>query len=375
MDLIKTRHYLHQNPELSDAEFKTAEFIALRLEQLGVPKIYRNFAGTAVLAEINFNQPGKTVLFRAELDALPIEERNQNLSYRSKNKGVAHKCGHDGHMTILLGFAERLLKKNDFSGKVLLLFQPSEENGKGAKAVLESKILKDFKIDFVFALHNVPGFPLGSVVCKSGNFTPSVESLEIRLTGKTSHAGMPEQGINPARSIAGIIEFFHSLNQIDQDRQDYFLATPIHVKMGEKSYGTSAGEANIGYTFRAGNHSFFTEQKAKLKKMAISIIQKTPGLKAEFIWKESFAANENDSDAVEFIRHAARENKLEYIAKNHPFNWGEDFGLFTQNYKGAMFGLGAGENHPELHHPDYDFPDELIETGIKMFYTIFKQIA
>src|SRR5699024_1772809 len=102
-------------------------------------------------------------------------------------------------------------------------------------------------------------------------------------------------------------------------------------KMGEKAYGTSAGEANIGYTFRAANHSFFTEQKAKLKKMAISIIQKTPGLKAEFIWKESFVANKNDSEAVEFIRHAARENKLEYIAKNHPFNWGEDFGLFTQN--------------------------------------------
>ena len=157
MDLKQIRHHLHKYPEVSGEEKNTSIFIAEKLNELGVPKIHQNFAEHSILAEIDFNVPGKTLLFRAELDALPIEEIN-TFSHRSKFQNTSHKCGHDGHMTILFGLAEKLLEqKEEFSGKVLLLFQSSEETGKGAKNILKSNILNQFEIDFAFSLHNVPG--------------------------------------------------------------------------------------------------------------------------------------------------------------------------------------------------------------------------
>src|SRR5699024_9882230 len=202
MNPIETRHYLHQHPEVSVCEENTAAYIVETLQKIGLSSIHHDFFEAAILAEISADKPGNTVLIRCELDALPIQETNTNLSYKSNKAGVSHKCGHDGHMTILLGLAEKLKQTPPKTGKVLLLFQPSEENGRGAEGVLKSGILQNYAIDFMFALHNVPGFPLGSVVCRPGSFTPSVESLTVELIGKTSHAGMPEKGVNPALTIA-----------------------------------------------------------------------------------------------------------------------------------------------------------------------------
>src|SRR5699024_1152027 len=143
MDIKAIRHYLHQHPEVSGKESRTAKFIIKKLKELGIRNVHTDFSKTAVLAEIDGKQPGKTVLFRCELDALPIQEVNDELEYKSICDGVSHKCGHDGHMTIILGLAEALLKNTPDKGKVLLLFQPSEENGRGAKAILESGKLKE----------------------------------------------------------------------------------------------------------------------------------------------------------------------------------------------------------------------------------------
>ena len=372
MDLKAIRHYLHQHPEVSGKESRTAKFIIKKLKELGIRNVHTDFSKTAVLAEIDGKQPGKTVLFRCELDALPIQEVNDELEYKSICDGVSHKCGHDGHMTIILGLAEALLKNTPDKGKVLLLFQPSEENGRGAKAILESGKLKEFDIDFVFALHNVPGFPMGSVVCKTESFTPSVESIDVHLKGKTSHAGMPDKGVNPAVCISRLIRFYQSLHQPEVNRDDYFLATPIQLQMGEPAYGTSAGSGMLSYTFRSYDHGFFKKQKEKIEKQTRDIVKKTDGLSFEMIWKEAFEANQNEEGAVALIKKAAFANELKYIEKEIGFSWGEDFGRLTREYPGAMFGLGSGRNQPELHNPDFDFPDELLEKGISMWYTLAK---
>lgn len=374
MDLKKTRHHLHQYPEVSGQEQNTQAYIVKKLQAIGVEKIHKNFFETAVLAEIGPEKPEKTLLFRCELDALPIAETNHNLAYKSKNEGIAHKCGHDGHMTILLGVAEKLMQKNPSKGKVLLLFQPAEENGRGARGILASKKLEEFAIDFIFALHNVPRYPLGSIICKAGSFTPSVESLEVKLTGRTSHAGMPETGINPATAIAELIRYYHSLHQPDTEQEEYFLASPIQIIMGELAYGTTAGDGLISYTFRSYDHDFFIAQKENIAKRVAQIAHKTKGLHYQLAWKEGFEANINHEKAYTFIKEAATQNKLRYIEKPIGFSWGEDFGRFTQHYPGAMFGLGSGKNQPELHNPDYDFPDELTTKGIAMFYALAKII-
>lgn len=338
--------------------------------ELGIKKIHQNFAGNSVLGEIDFRRPGKTVLFRCELDALPIEEVN-TFQYKSVKKGVSHKCGHDGHMVIMLGLAKKLLEEK-LSGKVLLLFQSAEENGNGAKSILKSGKLDEFHIDFVFALHNIPGYPMGNVICKPGGFTPCVESIDIHLHGKTSHAGMPENGVNPAASIAKIIQYFEEIHNPNEDSKHYFLATPIQVKMGKAAYGISAGKAVLSYTFRTWGQAFLVQQKKEILRSLEKILAQTEGLGFSFKWTQAFDANINATEAFEIIENASAENNLKFIKKERPFGFGEDFGSFTQKYKGAMFGLGAGENTPELHNPDYDFPDELHEIGVGMFLGIAK---
>src|SRR5699024_962593 len=178
-------------------------------------------------AEIDTGHPGKTILFRSELDALPIQDVNEHLPYRSVVPGKSHKCGHDGHMTILIGLAEKLVRNPPPSGKILLLFQPGEEDGQGARGILNSGKLKEFAIDFIFALHNIPKYPFGQIICKPGSFTPSVESIDVELRGKTAHAGMPWAGVNPAETIGKLITYYQSLHQPETDEDSYFLSTPI----------------------------------------------------------------------------------------------------------------------------------------------------
>src|SRR5699024_8521757 len=154
-------------------------YVRNKLKDIGVKTIHHGFFEEAILAEIDTGKEGKTVLFRCELDALPIQETNENLAYKSVHEGVGHKCGHDGHMTMMLGFAEKLIQHPLEQGKILLLFQPSEENGQGAKGILDSELLEDFSIDYVFSLHNIPGYALGDIITKPDSFTPSVDSLEV----------------------------------------------------------------------------------------------------------------------------------------------------------------------------------------------------
>ena len=193
-ELIRIRKQLHAQPELSGKEEKTSQLIAEYLERVGIKKIYRHISHHSLIAEITGNNPGPVVLFRCELDALPIEELN-HIDYRSQVAGISHTCGHDGHMSIMLGFACELLKQPPDKGRILLLFQSAEETGQGAKALLDSGFLKNYDIDSAFALHIMPGYDQGAIICKEGNFTPAVESLNIELIGKTSHAAEPEKGI------------------------------------------------------------------------------------------------------------------------------------------------------------------------------------
>lgn len=363
------RHHLHQHPELSGRENKTARFIEEQLQPFAPTKIIRHVGGHGLLAEYFFSENGQTLLFRADMDAVAVQEPDE-LPYHSLTLGVAHKCGHDGHTTILLRFAQMLHDHPLQQGRVLLLFQPAEENGSGSKAVLDTKILDYYAIDHVFALHNIPGAPTSAVLCKEGSFTCAVVSVSIALTGKTSHAAEPQNGISPIPATLHIVEELQRWNNTNIQSDDYFLATIVEIHVGEEAYGVSAGNSVIRATLRAKTDRRLNEYTEKLKHLVIADCENTPGLQHEITWLEPFSANENDKQAVATIKSAALREGFNYVEVENPFSWGEDFGLFTQRYKGAMFGLGAGENCPPLHSPHYDFPDELIETGARVFYSV-----
>jgi amidohydrolase len=371
-EIIPLRKELHQHPEVSGDESKTAQRILYFLSNYQPNEIITNLGGHGILAIYKGKKEGKSILFRCELDALPIQETN-SFDHKSIYNGVSHKCGHDGHMAILCGLAKRITENPLQQGTVMLLFQPAEENGTGAKSVVTDSKFKKINIDYAFALHNLPGFPLHQIVVKEHAFTCAVNSMVIELHGKTSHAGEPENGINPALAISEIIVAFDKKNQTDISKDDYCLITPIYIMMGEKAYGVSAGYGEVHFTIRSDSNAWMQKTERALETMVLDIALKHH-LKSKIRWTDSFQANENDVDAVHYVKKSAIKLDLNIQENKTPFTFGEDFGFITQKFKGTMFGLGAGENLPSLHNPDYDFPDEIIETGIALFDHITKEI-
>lgn len=362
--LIQLRQRLHQYPETAGTEKRTARILFEFLQTLPGWELTQNVGGHGLIAIFHCPAPGKTILFRAELDGLPQRDVC-GKSWQSQHPGNAHACGHDGHMAILAGLAEAIRRNPPASGTIMLLFQPAEEIGTGASSCITHPLFKQYVPDFVFALHNIPGQPIGRVIVKEGGFSASVKSVMIRLHGKVSHAAEPELGINPAFYIAELLNFCKKQQQIDSARNDFFLITPTFIKAGEPAHGTAAGDGEIHLTFRAWTEALM-EKNIQLFLMQLSGLGGIHKVRTTVKFTDVFPATNNEWEAINLIKRSAQDNHMEIFEVEQPFRWGEDFGVFTRNYKGAMFGIGAGENCPVLHSTDYDFPDELIEGAVKL---------
>lgn len=363
------RKDFHKNyAERSEQEFKTAQKIRAYLKEYSSAEMV-TLAETGTMAIYKSKNEGKTILLRADIDALPIKETN-NFEHRSIDPEVSHKCGHDGHTTILLAVMHLLEQNPIDKGTILLLWQPAEENGMGAKAVTEDDYFQSLEIDQAYALHNLPGFPLHQILYKTGGFTANVRSLIIDLEGKTAHAAEPEHGHNPAYIIAQILNFIEAINNNKPEQDDFFLITPVYMHTGSKDYGIAAGTGSLHLTIRSWSPEVFEQETKKLKKFIEE--QCKQHTKVAYAWTQEFWTNQNDEKVVANIVKAAEHLDLDVKELNAPFKWGEDFGLFTQQVPGAMFGIGAGEDCPALHNPDYDFPDEITMTAAKLFHQILK---
>lgn len=370
INLPQFRQSLHQYPELSHKEQKTAETIIKTIKTYSNPdKLLTNIGGHGIIATYHAPTPGKHIMIRCELDAVAVDEHN-TFDYKSKVEGVSHKCGHDGHMTMVIG----LLHKVDSleSGTVSLLFQPAEENGEGAECMLEDALFEgDF--DYVFALHNMPGHPLGEIVVKEGVFSAASSGLIVKLIGKTTHAAEPQDGVSPALAMAQIVEMLHFLPD-EGDFEGFVLVTVIHALLGEIAFGIAPGYAEVRATLR----TFSNVDYAKLEDMArekAKMIADKYGLEIEISTTEAFSATTNTKYAVDTIRSVALEHNYSITELTEPKKWSEDFGRFTDKYEGAMFGLGSGIDQPQLHNQNYDFPDEILETGTTMFWGIIQKLT
>lgn len=372
MDLIDLRKRLHSKPELSKKEFRTAERLKNILKDFGVDHIHDDFKLPSFVAEISGKNDGPNTMFRCELDALPINEKN-DFDHKSVEEKISHKCGHDGHMAIMIGLAKKLIDNRPEKGNVYLLFQSAEETGHGAADVVKSKILSKLNIDHVFALHNVPGFKKGQIVLKSGMFTPHVESFTVKLIGKNSHAGEPDNAISPLPFIQEFSKLMNEMHLPDSKSKDYFVVSPVFISMGERSFGTTAGYGEIGYTIRTKSTGKF-EEKRKIIQRRIEEIANSKKLEFEVDWSDKFYSNFNDNELTDILKSASNNLNMDIFEKQEPFDWGEDFGLLTQVKRGVMFGLGAGKDSPPLHDNYYDFPDEIITNGVDVFFETVKLI-
>lgn len=371
--LTSLRRELHRFPELSNYERDTAKRIKNFISSYQPDKIIEEIGGHGIAFIFKGKNPGPAVLFRSELDALPIEEEN-TFEYRSEYTSISHKCGHDGHATILAGLAAQFSKHRPEKGRVILMYQPAEETGEGAYRVVNSPKFNGIKPDYVFALHNLPGYDMGEIVVRDEVFSSASTGMTIKLKGKTSHAAEPEKGINPAWAVSQILQEWLRLYQRKDIFTDFVLLTIINVNLGEIAFGTSAGYAEIRATLRSYRNDDMKTLMHKAEEIATGIA-KEQDLKIDISYTEEFLALVNDRKANRIIEKAAKDNGFKISRLEKPFRWSEDFSYFTNSYQGALFGLGSGKKQPQLHNPDFDFPDELIEKGIAMFYSIYKNIV
>ena len=371
-ELIQLRKYLHQNPELSGIEKQTTQYFVQLFEEHCPSAELTVLGDTGLLARFKGTSDAPKVMLRCELDALAIKEINE-FDYKSKVEGVSHKCGHDGHMTILFSTALKLEKEAP-KGDVFLIFQPAEETGEGAIQVVENELFREAaNPNYVFALHNLPGSELHSIHIKPEECTPSVVSATVYFNGKTSHAAEPQKGHNPAFFVSEVELYANAHSQTDPTRDDFKVITPIFIEIGSKDFGISAGSGSAGFTLRTLNNHMM----GGLKDDFISLLDHLSNkyhIPYRIEWSHSFFGIYNTPECAEMIVEVARELELPVKQMEAPFPWGEDFGYFTESFKGALFGLGAGESCPALHNPDYDFPDELITTGTEMFTGLIKKV-
>ncbi|MHA2937379.1 amidohydrolase [Vibrio sp. RC27] len=364
------RHQLHQIAELSNHESATAQAVIDTLKQYQPSKIITHVGGYGVLAIYQGKKPGPTTLFRAELDALPIEE-NHTLEYRSHHTCCAHKCGHDGHMTIILSLAKQLHNTPPESGRVILAFQSAEETGEGAKAMIQDDVFRPYVPDYAFALHNYPGLELGRVGIKSGTFNCASKGMIIELTGHTSHAAYPEHGNSPAIAMCELIQLASDLpNQIE----DTCWCTVIYSKLGEIAFGTSPGQGVVMLTLRSETNFTMNQLQARLAQAVEKLCSKYQ-LSYDIKFQDEFDATTNDELATKLVSNSCEKLNIQYDVLNQPMRWSEDFGQFTEVARhGALFVLGSGESTPQLHHPDYDFPDKLLPIGKDLFLDLIENI-
>lgn len=360
------RRELHQHPELSGAEHETANRLQAFFRSLDDSLEIAPLGEAAFAAVLNAAAPGPTVMLRSELDALPIHENNE-FDHRSRSDGVAHKCGHDGHMAILAETARQLVAQPPTRGRVVLLFQPAEETGEGAQQIIANPDFAALAPDWVYALHNVPGFPRGQVITRAGTFSCASRGMRILITGLEAHAAQPETGASPALALSDLLKGLTALTSTDPG---IAFATVTHARMGARSFGIAPGAAELMVTLRSEHDAQMTELVTKAEALVDECCQQ-PGLDVRYSYGDLFPATVNSADAVHAVRKVVRADEL--LNAEQPFRWSEDFGHFTARYPGAMFALGAGEKIPALHHPAYDFPDDLIPRGAELFERLIRE--
>ncbi|MBI1219613.1 MAG: amidohydrolase [Rhodobacteraceae bacterium] len=373
-ELTAFRRDLHQFPEVSGQEVDTARRVAAALQSMAPDQVATGLGGHGVAAVFAGAAPGPTVLFRCELDALPIHELS-DAPYRSAIPGKGHLCGHDGHMAILLALARMLSRQRPARGRVVLMFQPAEEDGSGAAAVIADPAFAALRPDWAFSLHNMPGAKLGQCWLTDGPVNCASVGMKVVLEGKTSHAAQPELGLSPGLALARLIPALGALGQGGPLGEGYRLVTVTHATLGEPAFGISPGHAEVWATLRTMTDAPMHALKAAASDLARAEAA-AAGLTLTISLHDDFAASVNDPEATAHLAAALDALAIPHQTGDLPMRASEDFGRFgsVPGTKGAMVYLGAGADHAALHNPDYDFPDDLIPVGARLFRQVARAI-
>jgi amidohydrolase len=345
---------LHQNPELSDHEEKTMAILKEYLAQETDLEIHEEDGWMyGIHREQN---AADTIAVRADMDAICGREGKP-----------FHGCGHDGHMAMAAGAAASL-KGRHIGRNVIFLFQPAEETGQGAKKCL--KLFAQEPFAWIAGCHNIPGYPLGTVLLREDTFACASRGMIISLAGRQSHAGYPELGISPAPAAARLIAALPGILK-DSGYRDQVLATIISVHIGERNFGISAGSGEVCLTIRARNDEDLQHLQDLIEQEA-SAAALADGVGATFSFQDEFPATVNHRPQVAALKASLREAGLSMQMLAEPMRWSEDFGWYLKQKPGVFFGIGSGTDCPGLHRLDYVFPTALLEQGIRIWNCVIR---
>jgi amidohydrolase len=363
-ELAAIRQDLHAHPELGMTERRTAEVVARQLDSWGI-EVHRGVGGTGVVGVLRNGRGNRAIGLRADMDALPIQELT-DLPWRSRNAGVMHACGHDGHTTMLLGAARYLAETRRFDGIVHFIFQPGEEGCGGALAMLEDGLFERFPCDAVYGMHNRPGMPVGEFAIRSGPTAAGGAFFDITVTGRGAHGARPEASIDPVLTACHIATALQSIVARNLSPRDPAVVSITKVQGGE-AYNVIPETATISGTARFFSREVATEIESAMGRLAEGVAAGF-GATATLDWRLIFAPTVNDAEQTEALAAAAASLVGEAkVARDKPPGMGsEDFSFMMERVPGAYIQLGNGEG-AALHNPRYAFNDEAIPYGAALY--------
>ena len=370
-DMAEWRQHLHTIPELEFDCHQTAAFVAERLREFGVDELHEGIAQTGIVAIINGQGDGPTIGLRADMDALPIEEQT-GVPYASKTPGKMHACGHDGHTTMLLGAARYLAETRNFRGRVALLFQPAEEEGGGADIMVKEGVMDRFDIAQVYALHNAPGFAEGAFYTTPGPIMAAVDTFDIHIQGVGGHGAMPHETRDPVMAACGIAQAIQTIVSRNHYALDDLVISVTQIHTGTVN-NVIPDTAYLNGTVRTFDPAV---QKMVMTRLE-EIVQgqaASYGVTATLDYVVGYPATVNDADKTGFAAEVAREvaGADRVIANSGREMGAEDFSYMLQERPGAYLFLGQGDG-PGLHHPKYNFNDDIAPVGASFFARIVEK--
>lgn len=367
--IIALRHALHAHPELSGQETETKRRLMDFIRKNTNLKVKDQGNWFYVLYEPAMRNGKPPIGFRADMDALPIPE-TISLPYGSKEENTAHKCGHDGHSSALAALSLLLEKDSRIQRPVYLIFQSAEETGRGGKPCAD--FLQAVGMGEVYAFHNLSGYPENAVMVRDGLTQCASKGLIIRFLGKETHAGAPENGRNPAQSLARMALFSDRLASEAQGAASYTLLTIVGINLDGRDFGISPGEGEISLTLRADREEDLANLETRLREEALRL-GKASGLALSFSESDPFPATVNTPGCAERVRAAACSLGLELCPMEQPWRPSEDFGWYLKVCPGAIFYVGNGIDWPIPHRPEYDFNDRILQTPVSLFLKLAEE--
>jgi hippurate hydrolase len=375
-NLLRWRHHLHRFPETGFNEKKTSDYVANVLEALGL-QVHRGIGGTGLVASMTVGSGKGVIALRADMDALAMPETAQGRDHVSQHTGCMHGCGHDGHMAMVLGAAHLLKARPDFDGTVRFIFQPAEEHGRGANAMIQDGLFERFPVDEIYGAHNIPGMPVGQIATRVGGIMASEDNFVIRIQGRGGHAARPHMAADPLVAAAEIILALQTIvaRSVDPADSAVVSCTEIH------SDGIrNAIPSNV--EIKGDTRSYAPHVQALLERRMREIcagIAIAHGVQCEVEYTHEFVPTVNWPQCVPVAARAAvavvgQANVDDNIA---PMMISEDFGAFLKVVPGAFVFIGNGApgtpGGVPLHNGQYDFNDELLPIGARYFAQVVRE--